>query len=764
MNPLFRLRILTGSVAVIAAISARSASAVTWNGGGGDDNWGTGANWSGGAAPSTGTGTTIDFAGSTRLTPFFNYSAFDQMGSIFFDSGAGGFTLNGNAIKIFTKIENSSSTLQTVSFSSLVLNGPTATEINPVNGDLRVTSPIFLDTPQLRVFGNNGKTVTFTAVIANGNQTGSFALNQNSNAVFSAANTYTGDTFVNAGKLQFAAGGSANNSAIRIGDSAATAVNAEVDLTPLGGGLTLSSVFNSRSGNAGTATIASQNTSNSNTLSGHLALDKALTITQAAGGALNLTSVHTGADVTNVLGTDIKGNTLTLTPASGGSINYSGTIYNSTGSGSITMNGAGTLTLSGTNTYTGGTNLNGGILALGTGVQALGGSGTVASIGIIKFGGGTLQYSGSNNIDYSSRFSSGAGQAFNIDTNGRDVTLGSQIISTAGGASGTLSKFGVGQLTLSSGVSRYTGATTISGGSLSVGTLANGGSDSSIGRSTSAETSLVFDGGALQYTGATVVTDRAFTINAGKTATVDITIGSTNLTLVGATGAATTGALTKTGSGTLTLSGANTYTGATAINGGTLAVSGSLSATTAVSVTSGTLLLSGNNAVNATTNAASIGATGVLQQNGSNKTDLFGALTLSAGSIIDFGAGNANQLTFNSLASFGGLKVTGWTGLLYAPGLADAGGGTQDRLLFNSSTGLNAAQLASINFFADNGTTQIGFGAAQISFGSQYELVPIPEPTTIFGALALVGLVGYRERRRLGAAKTRVGGWMVRTS
>ena len=28
-------------------------------------------------------------------------------------------------------------------------------------------------------------------------------------------------------------------------------------------------------------------------------------------------------------------------------------------------------------------------------------------------------------------------------------------------------------------------------------------------------------------------------------------------------------------------------------------------------------------------------------------------------------------------------------------------------------------------------------------------LAPIPEPTTIFGAIALVGLIGYRERRRL---------------
>lgn len=35
----------------------------------------------------------------------------------------------------------------------------------------------------------------------------------------------------------------------------------------------------------------------------------------------------------------------------------------------------------------------------------------------------------------------------------------------------------------------------------------------------------------------------------------------------------------------------------------------------------------------------------------------------------------------------------------------------------------------------------------QISFGGNQELVPVPEPTTILGGLALLGLVGYRERR-----------------
>ena len=51
------------------------------------------------------------------------------------------------------------------------------------------------------------------------------------------------------------------------------------------------------------------------------------------------------------------------------------------------------------------------------------------------------------------------------------------------------------------GANAYTGVTTISGGTLSVGTLANGGSASDIGAASSSATNLVLNGGTLQYTG-----------------------------------------------------------------------------------------------------------------------------------------------------------------------------------------------------------------------------------------------------------------------
>jgi len=54
---------------------------------------------------------------------------------------------------------------------------------------------------------------------------------------------------------------------------------------------------------------------------------------------------------------------------------------------------------------------------------------------------------------------------------------------------------------------------------------------------------------------------------------------------------------------------------------------------------------------------------------------------------------------------------------------------------------------AQISFFDDAGVYR-GTGQ-EISFGGTQELVPIPEPTTVLGGLLLVGLIGYRERRRL---------------
>ncbi len=215
----------------------------------------------------------------------------------------------------------------------------------------------------------------------------------------SNANTYGGQTFVRAGTLAFTSAGSSANSIIRLGSTTGAAVDASINLTTAGGGATISSIVNpvSTTG-SGALSLNSQNTSGTNTLSGHIGMDRNFTLTQSAGGTLAVTSVHTGADTGNVLGTDIKGFTLNLTPAATGTIDVSGTIYNSTGNGAVTLNGAGTAILAGTNTYTGATTITSGRLAVdgstasGSAVTVqsggtLGGSGTVGGTVLVQSGG-----------------------------------------------------------------------------------------------------------------------------------------------------------------------------------------------------------------------------------------------------------------------------------------------------------------------------------------------------------------------------------------
>src|SRR5262249_4272383 len=74
-----------------------------------------------------------------------------------------------------------------------------------------------------------------------------------------------------------------------------------------------------------------------------------------------------------------------------------------------------------------------------------------------------------------------------------DNTVGTSIGDTSTGAT-SLTKTGAGTWALSD-FNIYTGVTTISGGTLAVNRLVNGGTVSGIGRSSSAAANLVIDGG-----------------------------------------------------------------------------------------------------------------------------------------------------------------------------------------------------------------------------------------------------------------------------
>ena len=133
-------------------------------------------------------------------------------------------------------------------------------------------------------------------------------------------------------------------------------------------------------------------------------------------------------------------------------------------SGGLTKLGQGTLTLTGNNTYTGGTFLNFGTLALGS-------TGAIAAGSNLTFGGGTLQFSPANTKDYTASIKNNTG-TISIDTNFQDVTFAGALDNSN---TGGLTKLGQGTLTLK-GVNTYTGSTAVSAGTLAI----SGGSTGSL--------------------------------------------------------------------------------------------------------------------------------------------------------------------------------------------------------------------------------------------------------------------------------------------
>jgi fibronectin-binding autotransporter adhesin len=161
----------------------------------------------------------------------------------------------------------------------------------------------------------------------------------------------------------------------------------------------------------------------------------------------------------------------------------------------------------------------------------------------------------------------------------------SYTFSGSGKISGTtgLTKEGAGTFAIANtGGNNYTGPTAISGGVLSVTSLANGGSPSAIGASSSDPTNLVINGGTLSYAGAPVSVNRSFTVGATN-ATID---AESNLTVSGRVVAVPNpadggSAFTKTGPAQFTLTTAGTNEFASGFDPG-------------VQVLAGTMLLDGS--------------------------------------------------------------------------------------------------------------------------------------------------------------------------
>jgi autotransporter-associated beta strand protein len=367
------------------------------------------------------------------------------------------------------------------------------------------------------------------------------------------------------------------------------------------------------------------------------AISGAGTLSKAGSGTLILTGSNTYSG-----GTTITGGTLQL--GNGGAsgsiagdvvdngtfaINRSDTFAFGgviSGSGAFAQIGPGTTILTATNTYSGGTAINSGVLAVAADAN-LG-----AASGGLAFGGGTLQFLSGFTTNRAVTLNAGGGA---FDTNGNNATLAGTI-SGAGG----LTKIGAGTLTLS-GASSYSGATAVNAGTLQAG-AANAFAPGSA--------FTVASGAALDLNN--------FNQTIGSLAGAgNVTLGSATLT-AGTDNSSTTfsgtisgtGGLVKQGIGALTLTGVSGYTGATNINTGTLVVNGALASSVFVN-SGGTLRGTGS------IGGLTVGNGGALSAGNSIGTITVNGnlvMTAAAAYLVEISPTNADRTNVAGTASLGG--------------------------------------------------------------------------------------------------------------
>src|ERR1051325_9685541 len=516
--------------------------------------------------------------------------------------------------------------------------------------------------------------------------TGTFTLTGN--------NTYSGSTLIGTGgavNIQHANALGATSGTTTVSNSAAL---------QLQGGITTAAEPLTLNGTGVSSDGALRNISGDNTYAGPITLSNASRINSDA-GTLTL-------DVAS--GSAIAGTAMDVTFGGAGNITVNDPI--ATTSGALTKDGNGTLTLAATNSFTGAISINAGVLrpqhtgALGatnsgttvsggaalelSGSIAIGGEALTLNGAGISDGGalrntsGTNSYAGATTLGSASRVNSDAGTltlSGGITGAGQDLTVGGASNVIISGAiattTGALNKDGTGTLVLI-GTNTYSGATTISNGTLQVG---NGGTTGTLGS------------GALTYNGALV-------FNRSDSLTFSPVIAGT-------------GTLTQQGTGTLTLTGTNTYSGASTVAAGVLNIQnssalGSTAAGTAVS-NGAALQLQGGIAVGAeglTLNGTGAGGTGALR-NISGDNSWAGAVTLGNAARIN---SDANTLTLSGGISGAAQNLTvGGSGGVTLSGVL----GTTTGTLTKDGTG--ALLLTADNTFT--GGTLISAGTLQVGNG-----------------------------------------------
>lgn len=717
-----------GALTVDGTLSI-SGNSVTAGGGGGGPQSGTAGSAFGAGVFLSGTGTLVLDPGSGQTQTVSDPIA-DQTGSGGTGSNAGSWALqlsgDGTVVLGGANAYTGGTTVNagTLSISADNNLGASSNSLTLAAGTTLAATASFTFDHAIAISGDPtidvaaGDTMTISSVIADGASQGFLVKSDTGTLILSGVNTYTGSTTVTGGTLALSGSGSiATSSGLDLSASGATfdisgstasptilgltgvsgstvalggntlvvnqAGNSTFDGAIADGGLSNGIGGALTKEGAGTLTLTGDNTySGATTISGGtLALSGSGSIAASSGVALtasgatfDVSGVSTLAAINGLSG--VAGSTVAL----GGSelvVDQSGTatfagVVSGTAASLLVFDGAGTETLTGASTSTGALDIAGGTVSVG------------ADASIATFDSVDLE-SSTAGLD----ISNGGNQTVqNLSAPlGGTVTLGANTLTDsssgtntfAGVISGTggFTLSGTGSLTLD-GVNTYSGATTINGGTLAIG------SGGSIALSSGVDLAVAGAGFQVANSGTATIQDLT-----GVSGTA-VAIGTN--TLAFGTGSSTsfagtfsgTGELLKQGSGTISLTGDSSgFDGRTVVTAGTLDIAptnssgGSLGGS--VTVETGGIVTGHGTIGGALTNVsgtvASLGAATPLTVGGSYTQDTGGTL----------GVGLAPAAA-TRLAVTGSASLAGTLNIQAVPGNAGYVPFTH-YLILNTSTG-----------------------------------------------------------------------------
>ena len=467
-----------------------------------------------------------------------------------------------------------------------------------------------------------------------------------------------------------ALGGS--SAVVQLGATSGSA-NANFSLADSDGGLSISRSIVVRGGSSGTKTISSTNSSGTNTLSSLISLDNNVTLSSASGGTLELSGNLEDGLATGAFGVAIAGSGKVV--FSGASNNSGITGYTVNNGATLSMNKSSadsvqsTLTIDsgGTAEFAASNQLGASASIVNNGTLATGSSGLTDSFASLSSS-GTI--SGNGTLTASTYTLSGGTVNANLGAGTLNITGNVALNGTSGASSVAITG---GNLTLGSGANRLSSSADVTISASRSLTIASNQTVSSI------KETATSDGGAIA-------------IGSGAILTVN---GANKGTLF-QNSISGLGGLTMNGSGSTTLSlyGTQSYSGATRVSGGKIS-SGVALATSGVTIDGGTFETS---AADILGNSASVSLSSGTYSLGGN--DTIGSLIMSGGTL----SGSAT-LSAGSYALNGGT-----VGANLGSGSLTVGGST-------TLNGTSAATSVGINF----GTLTLG-GNNRLATGASVSL------------------------------------------